>query len=146
MTEPQLIKSLYKALADTFLFYYLAHQCHWNVKGMHFDALHGFFGSLYEDAHGAVDDIAEHIRAMDELVPVGLSTLCAAADVEDLTKNPGDAGAMIDKLLAANGKVVMALDDACKGAESRNEYGLANFLQDRLDKHAKHFWMLKAHK
>ena len=145
MTKPRLSKAVYKALADTFMFYFLAHQFHWNVVGINFASLHAFFGDLYEDAHGAVDALAEHYRTLNEKVPPGLVALCKAASVEDLASDCTVAE-MLECLSTANSQVVVSLDAACAAAEEMQEEGLANFLQERLDRHAKNYWMLNAHR
>ena len=40
--------------------------------------------------------------------------------------------------------VIENLKKANELAEAANAVGLANFLQDRIDKHYKHDWMLKS--
>lgn len=51
---------------------------------------------------------------------------------------------MIDQLLADNDTLINVITDAFHEAEKANEIGLSNFLQDRIDHHKKHGWMLKA--
>jgi DNA-binding ferritin-like protein len=45
-------------------------------------------------------------------------------------------------LLRENAVVVADLNDAFAAAIAANDQGCANFIADRLDKHAKHGWML----
>jgi DNA-binding ferritin-like protein len=47
-------------------------------------------------------------------------------------------------LIAANDKVLSSLIECYEMAEEAKEYGLSNFLQDRITAHKKHGWMLKA--
>ena len=68
-----LIEMMRKVLADTFAMYLKAHNYHWNVEGSNFPQYHDFFGNLYQELHGAVDPIAEEIRALDAYVPGSLS-------------------------------------------------------------------------
>ena len=65
MATPELIDKAKTVLADTFVMYMKSHSYHWNVIGPDFPQLHEFFGNLYEDLHGAVDPLAEHVRALD---------------------------------------------------------------------------------
>ena len=51
---------------------------------------------------------------------------------------------MINELMADNDTLMMELSKAQKMAEVDGEVGLANFLQDRIDIHKKHAWMLRA--
>ena len=51
---------------------------------------------------------------------------------------------MITKLQEDNKKVIDTLTKACVLADKNKKVGLANFLQERIDKHEKHGWMLRA--
>lgn len=51
---------------------------------------------------------------------------------------------MFKRLLADNDTVMEGIITAFMSAEAAGEMGLANFLQDRLDVHKKHRWMLKS--
>lgn len=131
------------ALADTFAFYLKAHNYHWNVEGENFNDLHAFFGAIYADAWGAVDAIAEHLRTLDTYVPGSFGRFKELASIEDETKVP-NARTMISRLESDNRKVIASLTAAYKDAESEQKLGFANFLQDRIDIHEKHGWMLRA--
>jgi DNA-binding ferritin-like protein len=51
---------------------------------------------------------------------------------------------MLTKLEADNQKIMDSLTKAYKLAEEANKIGLSNFLQDRIDIHEKHSWMLRS--
>jgi starvation-inducible DNA-binding protein len=139
----ELSEALKKALADTFAFYLKAHNFHWNVEGPNFNDYHAFFGVLYNDAWGAVDLIAEHIRTLDSYVPGSFSRYADLARVKDEVNIPS-AASMMTKLEADNRIVIESLTTAMKAAESLGKVGISNFLQDRIDAHEKHGWMLRA--
>ena len=71
----ELLLSLKKAMADSFVLYYKAHTYHWNVEGADFKQYHDLFGGIYEEIFGAVDDLAEHIRQLDDYAPASLSQI-----------------------------------------------------------------------
>ena len=130
-------------LADTFQMYFKAHSYHWNVTGMFFPQLHEFFGTLYEELWGAIDLIAEHTRTLDSYAPRGLDrivnlTTIPMDDAIPVTEN------MIENLLQANEMVLQSLMLAHQLAEADNKRGIVNFLEERIDIHDKHGWMLKA--
>lgn len=135
--------ALRKVLSDTFVMYFKSHAFHWNVEGMFFPQFHEFFGNLYEELHGAVDTIAEHIRAVDGYAPTSLSDIMSMKTIgeEELVTDPKT---MISSLITDNNLVIISLMQAFQEAEKVSEIGLANFLQDRIDIHQKHGWMLKA--
>jgi starvation-inducible DNA-binding protein len=139
----ELIDNMKVVLADTFTMYMKTHGYHWNVIGSDFPQLHEFFGDIYGELHGAADDIAEQIRQIDSFSPGTLTRMIELATVVEDEKIPVAAN-MVNNLIAANDAVLTTLMTAYKQADADEEYGLANFLQDRMMAHKKHGWMLKA--
>ena len=78
-----LVEMMRKVLADTFAMYLKAHNYHWNVEGPNFPQYHEFFGNLYEELHGAIDPIAEQIRALDAYAPGSFSRYMELSDIQD---------------------------------------------------------------
>ena len=140
----ELNASMKIALANTFVMYFQSHSYHWNVEGPNFTQYHEFLNGLYEDLHGAVDPIAEHIRALDAYAPISIADVLSAATIAQDTAKPATPIQMFSNLLSSNTEVVAALQKAADHANSINNQGLLNFLADRLDTHAKHAWMLKS--
>ena len=140
--------SLRAALADSFAFYLKTHYYHWNVEGQDFYEFHKFFEELYNEVWEAVDHIAEHIRAIDEYAPGSFSRYSALTDIKDATTIPMSSGHMgvdmSEHLLDDNDIVIETLKHAYVEAEKAGEVGISNFLQDRIDTHKKHGWMLRA--
>jgi starvation-inducible DNA-binding protein len=140
----ELSAALKIALANTFVMYFKAHSYHWNVEGPNFNDYHGYFGGLYDELWGAVDPIAEHIRAIDQYAPVGLADLYDAKTVIDDQSRVLFTKQMFSNLIDANDEVIASLNKAYDLANYSKQNGLANFIQDRLDVHAKHGWQLRA--
>jgi len=138
-----LIEMMRKVLADTFAMYLKAHNYHWNVEGSNFPQYHDFFGNLYQELHGAVDPIAEEIRALDAYVPGSLSRFLELTEIEDELSIPNGIE-MARRLMVDNQKVIMTLDVAFKLADELDQQGLADFIAGRLDTHKKHGWMLRS--
>jgi len=130
--------------ANTFFMYFKAHSAHWNVEGSNFNDYHGFFGGLYEELWGAVDPIAEHIRAIDQYAPISIEDLHAAKTVQEDTSRVVLPKQMFSNLIEANDLVIQSLDKAFDLATYAKKQGLCNFLADRLDTHAKWGWQLKS--
>lgn len=139
----ELINKMKVVLASTFAFYLKAHNFHWNVEGLNFPQYHEFFGNLYEEVHGAVDTIAEEIRALDAYAPGSLKRFQELSTIMDETSVPS-AVIMCQRLEKDNQTLLLDLEQAYNEAERTKQLGLANFLQDRIDAHKKHGWMLKA--
>lgn len=138
-----LVQQLKVALADTFTFYVKAQNYHWNVEGPNFPQYHDFLGNLYQEVYGAVDTLAELIRTTDSYAPGTLSRFKELTTIDEDEIVP-DVRTMIANLERDNLKVRMSLALAYREAEQTGELGIANFLQDRIQAHEKHSWMLKA--
>lgn len=130
-------------LANTFCMYLKAHNYHWNITGPDFYQYHAFFETVYTELWGAVDLVAEHIRAIDEFAPGGLDRFKQLSTITDEIRVV-DSQEAIRVLISDNEKVIDSLKEAFKEAEVAEEIGLSNFVQDRIDIHKKLGWMLKA--
>lgn len=139
----ELVSKVKECLANTFVLYMKIHGYHWNVIGPDFPQYHDFFADLYEELHGAVDEIAEHIRQLDAFAPGSLSRMIELAEIEEADAIPV-ASKMFTNLIADNEVVLKCLIESYEMAEEQKEFGLSNFLQDRITAHKKHHWMLKA--
>ncbi len=139
----ELIEALKKAHANNFAFYMMAQGYHWNVEGILFSQFHSFFGDIYEDVQGAIDPMAEEIRALGSYAPFNMEQLDALRSIRGgaESSNPVD---MTSALLSANEIMIASLTEAFKLANDLNKQGLADFLAGRIDAHEKHGWMLRS--
>ena len=140
----EMIASAKVVLGNTFTMYFKAHSYHWNIEGKNFSQYHDFFGELYTELHGAVDLIAEEIRACDEYAPISLEQLYTFKTIPEDSARPEYAAQMFGNLLAANNQVIESLNKLFELANSNNKQGLADFVAGRLDTHNKHGWMLRS--
>ena len=74
---------------------------------------------------------------------MSLTEMLEESDIKD-AKGEMDATAMVKALGSDNEKVIEALSRAYLCAEKAKEVGISNFLQDRVNAHAKWGWMLRA--
>lgn len=141
--EEELIEDLKKLFASNYAFYLKAQYYHWNVEGPNFPQYHEFFGNLYEEVGTSIDKMAEHVRALDAYTPGSFKRFIELSDIEgDDTIISGLE--MASRLLADNDKLVPLLISAMKKAEEVDRFGTANFLQDRIEAHRLHAWMLRS--
>ena len=130
------------AFADTYAFYVKAQNYHWNVEGPLFPMYHEFFGNIYEEVGGAIDRFAEQIRAAGAYAPGAFSRFAELSNIEDEVLVIG-ALQMVGTLYTDNMKVYASLKMARDIADKYEQNGLVNFLEERLDAHKKHDWMLR---
>lgn len=131
------------ALANTFILYFKAHSFHWNVEGKDFVQYHEFLGDFYEEVYGAVDTMAEQIRALGDYAPRSLDEMYKFKTIED-QNNAITSVDMMANLANANAATLESLNKLFGMLTSANEQGFANFVADRIDAHKKHAWMLRS--
>ena len=139
----ELVNQMKVVLASTFAAKLKAQSYHWNVIGPDFPQLHDFFATVYEDYEGAVDPLAEHIRQLDAFAPATLGRMKELSVIMEDEKIP-TADKMVANLLTCNENLMNEVVKAYNMAEEQKEYGLSNYLQDRITAHSKLNWMIKA--
>ena len=138
-----LLDELKKVHADAFTFYLKAHFYHWNVEGPNFPQYHDFLQNLYQEVFASIDSFAELIGTLDSYAPGTLTRLKELTTIEETDDVP-DAKTMMTRLLQENNILRASLLTAYTTAETTGEVGIANFLQDRIQAHEKHSWMLRS--
>jgi starvation-inducible DNA-binding protein len=139
----QLIEQMKIILGTNFGLYFKAHTFHWNVEGPDFAQYHGFLGDFYEAVFDQTDSIAEHIRALNSYAPTTLARMMELSKVQDIVAIPSPL-IMMSELAQDNDKFIMELRAGIAIADAADEPAVGNFLQDILDAHQKHGWMLKS--
>ena len=143
MDKDALIEQLKKVLATTFSFYLKSQNYHWNVTGPNFAQYHDFFGKVYEEVHGSVDEIAEEIRKHGSFAPGSLTRFSALTVIDDELAIPEPA-IMFVRLAKDNDTIIRELYTAFNVADEIGEPGTADFIAGRIGYHEKLRWMLKS--
>ena len=138
-----LINQLKTILGTNFALYLKAHGYHWNVEGPNFPQYHAFLDTFYNAVFVQLDPIAEHIRALNSYAPGSLARMIELADLQEATNIP-DGISMMRDLAADNDRFILHLRAGIVAADGANEPAVGNFLQDILDAHQKHAWMLSS--
>lgn len=139
----EVVTPLKIAFADTYAFYVKAQNYHWNVEGPMFAMYHDFFGKIYQEVGSAIDQFAEEIRAQQAYAPASFGRFQELTNISDevLIIKPEQ---MVSNLYADNSKVLLSLKNARDVADRYGQNGLVNFIEERLDQHNKHAWMLRS--
>ena len=139
----EVVKSLRQIVADTYALIGQTHICHWNVRGPAFFSLHNAFEEQYTEMFAAVDEIAEHIRALGSLAPGGLANLAKMAGIEEI-KEDATADEMVQHLSGAHEKVLTDLKAGRDVAAQENDSETEDLLIARIQVHQKMLWMLQS--
>jgi starvation-inducible DNA-binding protein len=142
--DTPLIEKTKVLLATVFSFYMKTHNYHFNVVGPNFPQYHKFLNDLYDDVWESFDDIGEQIRQLDSFVPVSYSRFSELSLVKSETSVQKDTNKIFSILVSDNNTVIDILRQVYEMAEKEEEYGLSNFIQDRIQAHKKHGWMMKS--
>ena len=139
----QMSEGLTKLLADTYTLYLKTQNFHWNVKGMHFYALHKMFEEQYQELATAIDEIAERIRALGSIAPASFFQFMQLTSIKEDTVTV-NADEMIKKLLNDHEILAAHASAIFTKAEKAQDEGTADLLIQRLKAHEKTAWMLKS--
>ena len=137
--QEKVAAGLSKLLADTYAVYLKTHGYHWNVRGPNFASLHSLFMTQYTEMWASIDVLAERIRALGALAPQGYGSFGQLSGIKDGDPSKG-AEAMLKELLADNEALIATARAARDGADDVT----ASVIDDRIDAHQKHAWMLRA--
>lgn len=139
----ELVNCLKVVLADHYALYFKAQGHHWNVEGADFQEYHALFSSIYDDAIGAVDGIAENIRKLGAYAPFKMTRFVELTTVGE-TEVGSDPRVMVADLLGALEAVIESNLMAFECAARVNEQGIANDLADRDGMLKKWRWQLRS--
>lgn len=135
-------KALQTVLSNSYALYLKTQNYHWNVTGHQFNTLHLLFGSQYEDLAMAIDEIAERIRALDELVPANFDIFGENARIKNGNEK-ASASQMAKDLYEDNQKLSQILNESLKEIQKEGDEATADLLIGRIKIHDKNAWMLK---
>ena len=141
--QAQTIETLNRLLADYQVFYQKLRNYHWSVRGPFFFGLHAQFETMYVDAAGKVDELAERIAAL------GGRPASTLGEILGLTRLKEDADApaaqeMVRNVLGDLEDVTGSLRDALDIDEVQTDSATANLLEGFADSQEKTAWMLRS--
>jgi starvation-inducible DNA-binding protein len=139
-----LIQQLRTILGTNFGLYFKAHSFHWNVEGPNFNDYHAFLGLLYNAVWLNTDLIAEKLRMLGVYAPPSIARMLENCDISTDAISIPDARMMFTELIIDNDRLITHLRAGIVAAEDANEPAIGNFLQDLLDQHQKHAWMIRS--
>ncbi|MDT3668937.1 MAG: Dps family protein [Aromatoleum sp.] len=130
-------------LADSYTLYLMTHNFHWNVKGPMFNTLHVMFMEQYTEQWGALDLIAERIRALGHPAPGTYKEFVQLATIKEVDGVP-KALEMIRYLVDAQEATARTARNLFPVVEAANDQPTADLLTQRLEVHEKTAWMLRS--
>ena len=139
----RIAEALTTVLADSYALMAKTQGVHWNVRSPLFRRLHDLTEAHYKDLFGAVDEIAERIRALGHVAPDSLDELITkseiSADGEDHS-----AERLVATLIAGHETTLYRVYAAIDVAEHQKDPASADLLVERVRFHEQALWMLRS--
>ena len=139
----QLQNSLKILLANVYALSLKSQNYHWNVTGPSFSEYHAYFGEFYSEVGGSIDSIAEVIRTTGTFAPGSFQRFTELSTIEDELLIPAPRK-MFERLARDNDAIIELLYTTRQLAEANSQFGIVNFIEDRITTHEKHRWQLKS--
>jgi starvation-inducible DNA-binding protein len=131
-------------LADSYTLLLQTQNAHWNVTGPNFSALHTLFEGQYTALFAAVDEIAEHIRALGERAPGSLGEFAGLKTIADADMKGADAATMLKTLIKATDGTHATSAKVLKMAQDAGNETVADLAIGHMAMLEKNSWMLKS--
>ena len=133
-------------LSDSFTLYLKTHNFHWNVTGPMFNALHVMFEAQYTEQWGALDEIAERIRALGYNAPGSYAEFTRLSSIPEEPGMPdaADWREMVRQLVVGNEAVCRSARKVLDIADDADDDPTEDLMTQRLQVHEKTAWMLRS--
>ncbi len=144
--EKQSAKMLSVLLADEMVLYVKTLNFHWNVRGVHFGALHLLFKNQYEKLEEFIDAIAERVRTIGSDAPGTMHEFLELSTLKEHPKKRPNEKEMLTELLSDQESVIRSLRKGIDlSVEEYKDVGTSDFLTQLLSSHEQIAWMTRAH-
>ena len=139
----RIAEGLSALLADSYTLYLMTHNFHWNVKGPQFNSLHAMFMGQYTEQWGAIDVIAERIRALGFPAPGTYAEFARLTSIREPEGVP-EANDMIRQLVVAQEATARTARNLFPVVDAARDQPTADVLTQRINVHEKTAWMLRS--
>ncbi|MFD1175109.1 Dps family protein [Paenibacillus puldeungensis] len=140
----ELHKQLNLQVANWTVMYTKLHSFHWFVKGENFFTLHEKFESLYNEATGYLDELAERLLTIDGAPVATLRESLALASISEATGKE-TAQEMVASVISDFEVIIGELKDAMEAAARTEDEATGDLLLGIMSALEKHRWMLNAY-
>lgn len=139
----EIAHGLSTVLADTYCLMLMTQNYHWNIKGMHFKAIHEITEEHYQEMFPAIDDIAERIRQLGYDVPGTLNDFNEMTSI-NVPNSKLSEQEMVADLLEGHEAVTRTIRKTIEPAAEANDEATVDLLTARLQFHEKAAWMFRS--
>lgn len=144
-TKKNVVDHLSQLLASTYTLYLKTQNYHWNVTGPWFQSLHALFEQQYTELASAVDEIAEHIKALGAHAPGSYAVYGKLSVIKEANDtNHPEAKVMLQHLVADHRALIELINHGVAVADHALFQTTMDLLVRRSQVHEKSLWMLNS--
>ena len=140
-TNAKCAEKLTEFLSESFVLYMKTYAVHWNFQGIKFFSVHKLTESQYQDIAGAIDEIAERIRALDFHTPVSLEQILGPSNLKEF-KNTASNDSSLNDLAKSHKKLSQLGLQMAKDLNECGDLVSSDMIVNRCKFHDKAHWML----
>ncbi len=132
-------------LADTFVLYMKTYTVHWNFVGPDFFSIHKLTEIQYGELAGAIDEIAERLRAVHRTAPVSLDGILNSSDLLEFREKNEFTANVLGDLARGHRLISSRASEASKVLEEEGDAYGSDLMIRRIGDHDKASWMLMSY-
>ncbi|MEM7336944.1 MAG: DNA starvation/stationary phase protection protein Dps [Chloroflexota bacterium] len=144
-TREKMVALCNQQLANIFDLYSQTKQAHWNVKGMHFEALHVLFDKMADSVFPFGDEIAERTTALGGTALGTVQMAAKASELPDFPDNIFAGETMLSIVVERWAQFAASSRAAISQAEEVNDMVTADLFTGISAEVDKLLWFAEAH-
>lgn len=141
----QLINSLKEFQSNSIVFYHLVHGFHWNTESTLMRQSRIIFEEIYKDVWESTHETSEWLRRLGSEAPYTLEEFSYHQTLGDVKPNTYCGVEMTIHLVPINEKMINLIKLLLEQSYIRKEFGLVQYLSERLKKHQTWNWQMTSH-
>ena len=138
-----ILNNLNTFLSDLNVFYRKLQNYHWNIKGKDFFIVHPKLEEYYTEVNSQIDEIAEHILALDGQ-PLGtLKDYLNTTKITEAENKKVDSTLVYNELIKDYTKLLQDTKNIKNVADTEGEHKTSAMMDDLIENYTSKLWMLK---
>lgn len=138
-----ILENLNMFLSDLNVFYRKLQNYHWNIKGKDFFIVHPKLEEYYTEINSQIDEIAEHILALDGQ-PLGtLKDYLNITKIAEAENNKIDSTVVYNELIQDFSTLLQDTKNIKDAADEKGDYKTSAMMDNIIENYSTKIWMLK---
>jgi len=120
------------------------HNLHWNVVGPQFMVIHKMTEKIYKMFQKQFDELAEVMKMQNQLPMATMAEYLQNTTVEEIEARDFSVYEVLEELANDCENIIGVAKEIRDEADKKDNFQIANLLEEYLDCYAKQAWMLRA--